>query len=71
MNDFTDAWFIGYLASMVCGVWIGFPGAKKTLGENEIGVLAALPLWVDFMRQYFKGKPKEQFGRVPPRSPTT
>ncbi|MGA0134088.1 MAG: insulinase family protein, partial [Opitutales bacterium] len=23
VNDFTDAWFIGYTPSVVCGVWIG------------------------------------------------
>src|SRR5262245_32338830 len=23
MNDFTDAWFIGYTPKVVCGVWIG------------------------------------------------
>ena len=64
VNDFTDAWFIGYTPSVVCGVWIGFD-EKRTLGKNESGSSAALPFWVDFMRQYLKGKPKEQFGRVP------
>lgn len=48
-NDYTDAWFIGFSPSMTCGVWVGYD-EKKTLGENETGGHAALPIWVDFMR---------------------
>jgi penicillin-binding protein 1A len=49
-NDYTDAWFIGFSPSMTCGVWVGFD-EKKNLGENETGGHAALPLWMDFMRE--------------------
>jgi penicillin-binding protein 1A len=48
-NDFTDAWFIGFSPSITCGVWVGFD-EKKTLGANETGAAAALPIWLDFMR---------------------
>ena len=48
-NDFTDAWFIGFSPSMTCGVWVGFD-EKKTLGNKETGALAALPIWMNFMR---------------------
>lgn len=65
VNDFTDAWFIGYTPSVSCGVWIGFSDDKKTLGRGESGTAAALPFWLDFMRGYFEGKPKERFGPVP------
>jgi penicillin-binding protein 1A len=49
-NDYTDAWFIGFSPSVTCGVWMGFD-EKKQLGENETGGHAALPIWVDFMRE--------------------
>jgi penicillin-binding protein 1A len=49
-NDYTDAWFIGFSPSMTCGVWVGFD-EKKQLGENETGGHAALPIWIDFMRE--------------------
>ncbi len=65
VNDFTDAWFIGYSPSVVCGVWIGYSDSKKSLGKSESGASAALPFWIDFMREYLKGKPKEKFGRIP------
>lgn len=65
VNDFTDAWFIGYSPKVVCGVWIGFSDSKKPLGKGESGSSAALPFWIDFMQKYLKDKPKEKFGRVP------
>lgn len=48
-NDYTDAWFIGFSPSITCGVWLGYD-EKKSLGENETGSQAALPIWIDFMR---------------------
>ena len=48
-NNFTDAWFIGFSPSITCGVWVGFD-EKKTLGNKETGALAALPIWMNFMR---------------------
>jgi penicillin-binding protein 1A len=48
-NDYTDAWFIGFSPSITCGVWMGYD-EKKTLGDNETGGHAALPIWMDFMR---------------------
>lgn len=65
VNDFTDAWFIGYTPKFVCGVWIGYSDRKKPLGKGESGASAALPFWIDFMQNYLKYKPKERFGRVP------
>jgi penicillin-binding protein 1A len=65
VNDFTDAWFIGYTPKVVCGVWIGYSDRKRPLGKGESGSSAALPFWIDFMQKYLKDKPKEKFGRVP------
>jgi penicillin-binding protein 1A len=59
-NDFTDAWFIGFSPSMTAGVWIGYD-EKKTLGPKESGALAALPMWIDFMKVAIADKPDEKF----------
>src|SRR5499427_9524627 len=67
-NDFTDAWFIGYTPSLVAGVWIGFD-EKVTLGDKEQGARAALPTWMNFMREVLKDKPIEQF-ELPPKATT-
>ncbi len=65
VNDFTDAWFIGYTARYACGNWIGYSDSKKTLGHGESGTAAALPFWTDFMRQYLANKPHESFYKTP------
>jgi penicillin-binding protein 1A len=59
-NDFTDAWFVGFSPSLTCGVWIGFD-ERKELGNKETGALAALPVWMDFMRVAIAGHEDEHF----------
>jgi penicillin-binding protein 1A len=66
VNDFTDAWFIGYTPKFVTGVWIGYSDSKEPLGKGETGGTAALPFWIDFMKDYLKDRPKDRFGKIPP-----
>src|SRR5947207_600628 len=56
-NDNVDAWFCGFNASMVAIAWIGFD-QPKTLGTNETGAVAALPIWMNFMAKVLKGVPE-------------
>jgi penicillin-binding protein 1A len=65
VNDYTDAWFIGYTPSVACGVWIGYSDSKRPLGQNESGSSAALPFWNDFMSKYLKDKPRGKFPPIP------
>jgi len=67
-NDFTDAWFVGFSPSITCGVWVGFD-EKKTLGNKETGAVAALPIWMDFMRVALEGRESESFTAPPPWAP--
>ncbi len=67
-NDFTDAWFVGFSPSLTCGVWVGFD-EKKTLGNKETGAVAALPIWMDFMRVALQGRESEDFLAPPPAPP--
>ncbi|MFY9574487.1 MAG: penicillin-binding transpeptidase domain-containing protein, partial [Blastocatellia bacterium] len=66
VNDFTDAWFIGYTPTYTAGVWIGYPGLKKTLGNKEAGSVAALPMFTHFMEKFLKDKPNDQFPKNVP-----
>ena len=68
-NDFTDAWFVGFSPSLTCGVWVGFD-EKKTLGNKETGAMAALPIWMDFMRVALQGRESEDFAAPPPAVPS-
>jgi membrane carboxypeptidase/penicillin-binding protein len=49
-NDFKDAWFVGYSAHLVAGVWVGFD-EPATIRANASGSRIALPIWADFMRR--------------------
>jgi penicillin-binding protein 1A len=65
VNDHTDVWFIGYTPTYVTGVWMGYPGRKKNLGNEMTGAHGALPFFMDFMKDFLKDKPKEDFNKAP------
>jgi len=56
VDDNTDAWFIGFDPDITVGVWTGLD-EKKTLGRTETGAVAALPIWMEFMKAYIAGRP--------------
>ncbi len=49
-NDCVDAWFIGFDDNTALGVWVGRDD-HTSIGGNENGATAALPIWIDFMRE--------------------
>jgi len=53
-NDFIDAWFCGFNANLVAIAWIGFDN-PHTLGRNETGASAALPIWMNYAATVLKG----------------
>jgi penicillin-binding protein 1A len=65
VNDHTDVWFIGYTPTYVTGVWMGYPGKKRPLGNDMTGAKGALPMFVDFMKTFLKDKEKEEFPKAP------
>jgi len=65
VNDHTDVWFIGYTPTYVTGVWMGYPSKKKPLGNDMTGAVGALPFFIDFMKDFLKDKPKENFDKAP------
>jgi penicillin-binding protein 1A len=53
MDEYTDAWFIGFDPNITVGVWVGYD-EKKPLGNGETGAAAALPIWMDFVKVYLE-----------------
>jgi penicillin-binding protein 1B len=49
-----DGWFVGYTPNLVCAVWIGYDDNKQ-LGLT--GAEAALPAWIDFMKEAVAMRP--------------
>ena len=58
-NGPMDAWFSGYNPDVVTTTWVGFDNYTP-LGRREFGGTAALPIWVDFMREALRGRPPRQ-----------
>jgi len=59
-SDYGDAWFIGYTPSLLASVWVGFDD-KASLGKDETGARAALPIWLYFMEEALQDTPIEHF----------
>ena len=62
-SDYSDAWFIGYSPSLLAAVWVGYDD-KTSIGKNETGARAALPIWISFMESALRDTPAEKF-KVP------
>ncbi|HEX4098300.1 MAG TPA: penicillin-binding transpeptidase domain-containing protein, partial [Caulobacteraceae bacterium] len=59
-NEYRSAWFVGFNPSLVVGVFVGFDD-NRSLGDNETGAAAAVPIFIDFMSQAMRGRPIGQF----------
>ncbi len=55
-NEYKDAWFNGFNQSLVAVSWVGNDNSTS-LGNQEQGGRAALPIWIDYMRVALAGMP--------------
>lgn len=62
-NDQLDAWFSGFNGTIAATAWVGFD-QPEALGRDEVGGVAALPIWIDYMREALAGVPETS--REPP-----
>ena len=49
-NGPRDAWFSGFNRDLITTTWVGFDDYGP-LGRREFGGTAALPIWIDYMRE--------------------
>jgi penicillin-binding protein 1A len=59
-SEFRSAWFVGFIPHLVVGTYIGFDD-NHSLGEGEQGARAALPTFIDFMKEANKYYPPDDF----------
>jgi membrane carboxypeptidase/penicillin-binding protein len=57
-NDGRDAWFVGYSPRLLALVWVGFDSGDP---HGMSGAKAALPIWLDFMKQALDAYPQADF----------
>ena len=55
-NNQIDAWFAGFNPNQVAITWIGFD-QPRSLGRDETGGKAALPIWIRYMATALQGMP--------------
>jgi penicillin-binding protein 1A len=55
-NGPMDAWFSGYNRDVVTTAWVGFDNYTP-LGKREFGGTAALPIWINYMREALRDSP--------------
>ena len=48
-QNYTDAWYIGFLPQLTAGVYIGIDDHRKPIGAYETGSRAAAPIWKNFI----------------------
>ena len=63
-DDYTDAWFVGFDPDITIGVWLGFD-QKRTLGNNQTGTVAALPVWKEIMKTWIDRRRDPKKGELP------
>jgi penicillin-binding protein 1A len=50
VDDFTDAWFVGYTPKLATSVWVGHATERRTLGAGAAGGEVAAPIWGQYMK---------------------
>ncbi|MDH4248099.1 MAG: PBP1A family penicillin-binding protein [Deltaproteobacteria bacterium] len=60
-QNYTDAWYIGFIPQMVTGVYVGFDDPTISLGPSETGSRTAAPIWRQFMEHIEGSLPVETF----------
>ncbi|MFW6134665.1 MAG: penicillin-binding protein 1A [Elusimicrobiota bacterium] len=49
-NDFSDAWFTGYVPNLAASVWVGYDD-RSSLGDKKAGGVVSAPIWTEFMQK--------------------
>lgn len=63
-NNSYDTWFMGATPDLIIGTYVGFD-TPKTLGGRETGASAALPVFIEFVKEALTDIPDVPF-RIPP-----
>ena len=63
-NNYVNAWFGGFDPYLVTLVYVGRDD-NRTLGYGQVGALAALPMWIDYMGPALAHRPDRPYTPPP------
>ena len=69
-NDYRDAWAMGYTPDLAVGVWAG-NNNNAPMHRNGSSILAAVPIWHDFLSQALPQYPQDVFPLPASTTPMT
>ncbi len=61
-DNYVDAWAMGYTPDLVAGVWVG-NNDRTPLTSKGSSILAAVPMWHEFMAAALKDRPLTTFNK--------
>ena len=61
----SDAWTVGYSPEVITAVWFGMDQSNQTMGNNQNGSVVAGPVWREYMEEYHKNRPIQDFVKPP------
>lgn len=50
VDNFSDAWFVGYTPRLTSAVWVGHADGRYSLGAGAAGGVVAAPIWGAYMK---------------------
>ncbi|MDE2018916.1 MAG: penicillin-binding protein [Patescibacteria group bacterium] len=68
-NDYRDAWAMGYTPTLVAGVWAG-NNNNRPMQKSGSSILAAVPIWHEFMSLALSDRPVATFPAPNPTNPS-
>ena len=69
-NDYRDAWAFGYTPSLTVGVWAG-NNDNTPMQRYGSSILAAVPIWSQFLKSVLPTYPPESFPEPDPLPPVS
>jgi penicillin-binding protein 1A len=63
VQNWSDAWTVGFTPQITTAVWFGFDELGYSLGVYQTGATTAGPAWAAYMKEAHKGLPVEEFSK--------
>jgi penicillin-binding protein 1A len=63
VQNWSDAWTVGFTPQITTAVWFGFDELGYSLGVNQTGATTAGPAWAAYMKAAHEGLPAEEFSK--------